>query len=203
MISRNKPVLELDDYEREAVVDLLRAYAAMHEDLGYGVDSGVELRAALANDPTFAYSPEAIERAVANEERRLERLGRASAAYARPFRELGNQVDRNGTLNLSNASTCGRIAETIDYAGWTLHDEYAHPPKELRRVVEAIELPPRPHHNHEARDNSQAPCGQLRRPMAGRQAGLPGPATAATNTRFAPEGTLSQQDMRPNQGIGW
>lgn len=133
-------MLELNESERTALVGELRRYADYREgDLNPAVAED-ELRGDLRADPTYAYDSDAMDQAVSKAAERWEQFTQERVSEAAPYRDLADQVEHTGRLDLSTTSTRRDVADVIDNTGWDLSDPGAQPPPEMRRVVEAHEV---------------------------------------------------------------
>lgn len=133
-------VLELNNVERVALATELRKYADYREgDLSF--DLG-ERAAELHTDPTYAYSQDAIESELRREEEVMRRINQKFAVAASPYRDLADQVEATGRLNLADSDIRRDVTEVIDNTGWEVgEDPFRLPPEPMRRVVEAVQAP--------------------------------------------------------------
>lgn len=156
---RDDQVLDLDEAERSALADELRKYADYRE--GY-LDPGEALseRAAeLSNDPTYAYDEQATAEALEQEQEQIGQFQQVQIAAGDPYRELADQVEQTGQLDLTDDAVCRDVAEVIDNAGWRLDgDGLAPTPQPMQRVVEAVQAPrPQEQPQHDQAPQQAAP----------------------------------------------
>lgn len=133
-------VLELNNIERRALAHKLRTYADYREgDLHFDLN---ERAAELRDDPAYAYSQDAIQSELRSEEEAMRRLNQKLAVAASPYRQLADQIEATGRLNLADSDIRRDVTEVIDNTGWEVgEDAYVLPPEPMRRVVEAVQAP--------------------------------------------------------------
>lgn len=130
------PLLELEPAERDAIAAQVRNYADYRE-AAFGSFDDSETRADLSGDPAYGYDAEAMRRAVAEAEashQRVEEMNRASIA---PFRDLADQIERTGWVDLRDQSTWTLMNEVVDDTGYSVEDQESRPPADIAKVVEA------------------------------------------------------------------
>lgn len=147
---RDDQVLDLDEAERSALADELRKYADYREG---DLDLDTSERAAeLSNDPTYAYDEQATTEALEQEQEQIGQFQQEQIAAATPYRELADQVEQTGRLDLTDDAVRRDVTEVIDRAGWRLDgDAQDAPPQPMQRVVEAVQAPrpqEQPQHDH-------------------------------------------------------
>lgn len=131
-------VLFLDEGERAALIRAWRSYVEARS--GY-VDPGehaAEVAADFAGDPTLSADSAAYDAAVAAEEVRFNASQVAAAESVANDWDLGETVARTGRVDLSDPRVLSVTSDIIDYTGWTIDDDFAQPPAEMRRVVAAV-----------------------------------------------------------------
>lgn len=139
-VHEDHQVLDLDEGERSAVADELRKYADYSEgDLDLDTR---ELAGELSNDPTYAYDEQATSEALEQEQERIGQVQQEQVAAATPYRELADQVEQTGRLDLTDDAVRRDVTEVIDNAGWRLDgDAQDAPPQPMQRVVEVVQAP--------------------------------------------------------------
>ncbi|MFC2777619.1 MAG: hypothetical protein ACFN4K_06035 [Pauljensenia sp.] len=137
MSNLSDQVVDLSEDEARAVARELRRYRDMRSDPAVVDVAMVEARAELSVDPAYAYSQTATEQKLAEVERLTQRLTGQAVDAATPFYQLADRVERDRRIDLGDATVRGPLVEVVDHTGWSLDDQYAQPPADLRRVVEA------------------------------------------------------------------
>lgn len=135
---RDDQVLDLDEAERSALADELRKYADYREG---DLDLDTRERAAeLSNDPTYAYDEQATTEALEQEQEQIGQFQQEQVAAASPYRELADQVEQTGRLDLTDDAVRRDVTEVIENTGWRLDgDAQDAPPQPMQRVVEAVQ----------------------------------------------------------------
>lgn len=137
---RDDQVLDLDEAERSALADELRKYADYREG---DLDLDTRERAAeLSNDPTYAYDEQATTEALEQEQEQIGQFQQEQIAAASPYRELADQVEQTGRLDLTDDAVRRDVTEVVENTGWRLDgDAQDAPPQPIQRVVEAVQAP--------------------------------------------------------------
>lgn len=154
---RDDQVLDLDEAERSALVDELRKYADYREG---DLDLDTRERAAeLSNDPTYAYDEQATTEALEQEQEQIGQFQQEQVAAASPYRELADQVEQTGRLDLTDDAVRRDVTEVIENTGWRLDgDAQDAPPQPMQRVVEAVQAPrPQEQPQHDQAPQQAAP----------------------------------------------
>lgn len=147
---RTNQVIELDDYERAALAHELREYADYREGDLY-LDTN-ERAAELSADPSYAYDEQAVAEGLEHEHSQIAQLQQEQVAAASPYRDLADQVEQTGRLDLTDEAVRSDVTEVINNASWQFGgDEQVTPPPTMRRVVEAVEASRRPDQERAAR----------------------------------------------------
>ena len=107
-----------DPTERLELATLFRGIA--DREVGYVLDLDLdtsELMVELSQDPTYAYSPDAIEQRVEAEQRQLDKAKWQASVQWSSVHDLANEVEWSGLIDLRDQATQYAVKEVMDYLG--------------------------------------------------------------------------------------
>ncbi len=138
--TKHYQVLDLDKAEREALAHELRSYADYIEGgLTFDTSEDEALYSfELSQDATYASDEKAFNEAIDEYRERAAGHEERAAQVVMPWRDLADQVEQTGKLDLTDADARLHVAEVLDNRGWQSLSEIPQP---LHRIVQAVQEP--------------------------------------------------------------